>query len=282
LKKLGSVKLQGVAAGYLIQTFTFDQLHCKWVAAISQGKGRESIWLAEFPVKPPYENTKLYEVPTGFSHPQDLTMSTVKGRNIFWLPRQDRKGVVGFALDSGGVEEVYNIGLFSSPVKGLFSAVSEDGNHLVVQGVFKGGGTKRQMAKVYNLNRLLSEYGKSDFLMAEPIYQWELDEAQQDQSQWRQGLAVVGNTVFVLSGNAKPSQKKLIGAYRLDGKVISIDQLPQILVDGYKERRSKTFEPEGLEVVSFDGVLGLTFGLAGGVKSRRTFDLWFVPLHVKN
>lgn len=264
-------------AGLLVQSIALDRAHCTWVAAVSLSKKTNSVILAEFPSGTSGRSYKLYQSETLFSHPQDISASAWGDKTLFWLPSQDRKGVVGFTLHDGSVHEEFNFALFKTPIKGLSSAVDARGRYLAVQGYFRQGKDKQQMVRIYELRQLLDSDSALKFKDVKPIYEWPLDVSQQDSRQWRQGMAIYGSSLFVLSGNAKPSQEKFLVSYELNGRVISVGSLPNSAVGSFKARKSKTFEPEGLEVVSYNGEVGIAIGLAGGAKPSRSYELWFVP-----
>ncbi|MCY1195047.1 hypothetical protein DBL03_01240 [Pseudomonas putida] len=278
LQRINEVTFDGEMAGRLVQSIALDSRKCTWVAAVSLSKNPSSVLLGEFGYSQPEGRYKLYQSDTLFSHPQDISASLWGDKTLFWLPSQDGVGVTGFTLNDGVIHEEFHFELFKRPIKGITTAVDGSGRYLAVQGGFAGEKGRKQMVRVYDLQQLMSRKETLSMKSVEPLYEWPLDDAQQDKKQWRQGMAIYGNNLFILSGNAKPSQKKLLINYRLDGEVISTEFLPENLLLGFKMQRSKTFEPEGLEVVSYNGNVGLAIGLAGGAKFKRSYELWFVPL----
>lgn len=278
LQRIDEITFDGEMAGRLVQSIALDSRKCSWVAAVSLSKNPSSVLLAEFAYSQPGGSYKLYQSDTLFSHPQDISASLWGDKTLFWLPSQDGLGVTGFTLNDEAIHEEFHFELFNRPVKGITTAVDGGGKYLAVQGGFAGGQGRRQMVRVYDLQQLMNRKETLSMKSVEPVYEWPLDGAQQDKKQWRQGMAIYGDSLFILSGNAKPSQEKLLINYKLDGEVISIEFLPSNLLLGFKMRRSKTFEPEGLEIMSYNGKVGLAMGLAGGTKSNRSYELWFVPL----
>lgn len=280
LQRMNDFSLGGSVDGRLVQSIALDRVECNWVAAISLSKTPESVMLVEVPRLSSRRDYRVYQSDTLFSHPQDISASTWERGALFWLPSQNRKGVVAFTLGEGNIKEEFAFDFFRTPIKGLSTAVDAKGENLVVQGYFRQGKSKerKQMVRVYALRDLLNGESALRSRDIKPRYEWALDESQQDSRQWRQGMAIYGNSLFVLSGNAKPSQEKLLVSYELSGRVLSVDILPDSMVGSFKARKSKTFEPEGLEIVSYKGEVGVGVGLAGGTKSARSYELWFVPL----
>ena len=277
IKHLGSFNFNDQYAGALIQSFAFDEVKCKWLATASVGRKPETVIISEFPPVAPYLSERTSSPSQEFSHPQDLSLSIQEGRAELWLPDRARKGVVRFNMnEEGQIEGVEDYRLSATPVRGYFSSVSVDGKYLVTMGTVGKGKDSLQQVNVYN-RRDVVESGRESGAI-KPIYTWMLDDAQQDHKQWRQGLAVVGNTVFVLSGNGRANQTKLLGSYRLEGGTIAIDDLPSASSNQLMKGKPRTYEPEGLEVIRYNGELALTFGMAGGTKGSRSFDMWVMPL----
>ncbi|WP_339428740.1 hypothetical protein [Pseudomonas taetrolens] len=274
---LGSFSFNDQYAGTLIQSFAFDEAKCKWLMAASVGRKPETVIISEFPPVAPYLSERTSSPLQGFSHPQDLSLSIQEGKAELWLPDRTRKGVSRFNMNAEGqVEGVKGYRLSTTPVRGYFSSVSTDGQYLVTMGTVGKGKNSLQQVNVYNRKDVVGSEGVSGDI--KPIYTWLLDDAQQDHKQWRQGMAVVGNTVFVLTGNGRANQEKLLGSYRLEGGVIAINNLPDAKSNQLMKGKLKTYEPEGLEVISYNGELALAFGMAGGTKGRRSFDVWVMPL----
>ena len=276
IEHLGEFKIDGAYSGSLIQSMAFDSVSCRWLAAVSAGRKPELVTILEFPSKPPYLSEQSSSPSMNFSHPQDLSLSVDGGQTQIWLPDNKRKGVNRFEIEEGGgLVNVRNYRLSKNPVKGYFSAVSVDGHYLVTMGGVDQGEGSRQEVNVYRVSDLV---GLSDRETLLPVYSWPLNEIQQDKAQWRQGLAVVGNTVFVLSGNAKRDQPKFIVSYKLEGGTIAVEELPGADSNQLMTGRIRTYEPEGLEVIRHNGGLALALGMAGGTKGKRSFNLWVVPL----
>jgi len=276
IEHLGEFKIDGAYSGALIQSMAFDSVSCKWLAAVSTGRKPELITILVFPPKAPYLSEQASRTSMNFSHPQDLSLSVKGGQAEIWLPDSKRKGVNRFEMDEdGSLVNIRNYRLSKNPVKGYFSAVSVDGNYLVTMGAVGKGGSSRQEVNVYRVSDLADLPDHGGVL---PIYSWPLNEIQQDKAQWRQGLAVIGSTVFVLSGNAKRDQPKFIVSYKLEGGAIAVEELPGANSNQLMTGRIRTYEPEGLEVIRHNGGLALALGMAGGTKGQRSFDMWVVPL----
>lgn len=279
LEHLGSFSTQGDYAGTLIQTIAFDYETCQWVAAISASRKPETVALAAFPAVAPFVSTYVTAPVSVFAHPQDLSISGKGGDKRFWLPGKTRKNIIGFSLDSAKhVVSDYEIVISRKPVRGLFSSVSREGRKLFVLGAFGGKGSRRQVVKVYNLPDMTQTPGRLDLTAVKPIKQWELGEDQQDHTQWVQGFATYGDSIYVLTGNAKKTQTKFLAAYDLEGELMSVNELPTAASGKLMAGKVRTYEPEGLEVIDTPDGAKLAFGLAGGTKGKRTYDLWAIPL----
>jgi hypothetical protein len=278
LHHLGSFHIKGIYSGTLIQSVAFDENKCQWLAAVSIGRSPELVSVLTFPPAAPFLSFSSSKPSVEFSHPQDLAVSFQDEKTKMWLPDSVRKGVTQFELnDNGDLKIIKNYKLFDLSVNGFFSSVSVDGEYIVTLGEAGDEGSKHQQANIYRLRDVTDSNGESDATVV-PLYSWPLNDLQQDRKQWRQGLAVVGNTVFVLSGNAKPGQPKFIVSYKLEGGVIAVDELPSGRSDLLTSGRVITYEPEGLEVVRHKDSLALAFGLAGGKKGNRSYDVWLIPL----
>ncbi|MCO7630557.1 hypothetical protein NJF54_01800 [Pseudomonas guariconensis] len=271
---LGSFHIEGQYSGTLIQSIAFDKIRCKWVAAISTARKPELVAMMTFPAVAPYVSRNFSVPSSRFSHPQDLSFSISGNKSEFWLPDNKRKGVNRFELDEeGSVVNLKNFSFSRRPINGLFTAVSADGKYIVVMGA-EGQKKKRQRVSVYKVRDLVRlEAGE-----LKPMYSWLLDDIQQDRKQWRQGLAVIGSTVFVLSGSHSRSQDKLIVSYKLEGGTLAINKLPDASSGMLMKGKITTYEPEGLEAIRYDGRPALAFGMAGGTKGARSYDVWVLPL----
>ncbi|ATP43818.1 hypothetical protein CR511_06965 [Pseudomonas putida] len=137
------------------------------------------------------------------------------------------------------------------------------------------------MVRVYDISAFDKRTPEVDLTNVKPVHEWILAEAQQERAQWVQGFAVYGDTVYVLTGNAKKAGVKYLGTYSISGDIESIDELPNSSSGKIMSGKIRAYEPEGLEVVSNQNGLQLAFGMAGGTKGRRTYDLWLIPLKRK-
>lgn len=279
ITRIGSFETRGKYSGILIQSVAFDDVKCRWVAALSITRKPESVVFISFPDKAPFKSAEASELVEHFSHPQDLSISGSGENRYFWLPSKSRKEISMFRIArDGGVVQDRNFIISNKPIRGLFSAVSKSGENLIVVGAVGKGKDKRQVVKVYDLLGESAQRAGIDLRSISPAHQWMLDESQQESRQWVQGLATYGDSVFVLTGDARKAQTKLLATYNLSGGLEKLDMLPDassgVLVSG----RIRTYEPEGLEVIATVDGLALAFGMAGGTKGKRTYDLWAVPL----
>jgi len=279
-KALGRFEFNGKDSGKLIQSMAFDSQQRKWLVAVSTAKNPEVVELWQFPELPPYRDPIGPAISKLFSHPQDLSSDALNGKRNYWLPSQNRTSVVRFEILEKNkrldIKVINTCKVSKTPIKGLFVTVSTDDKNLIVMGHVRG--LAGQHVMIYSLKEFL-ESCKTRETPPPPISSWPLNSEQLAIGQWRQGLASIGDRVFILTGNHDTNKEKLLYTYTLKGDLISKNNFKMQSLSS-SETSQITYEPEGLEIFKGENRNYLIYGIAEGEKGNRTFNLYKVPLRL--
>lgn len=265
-EKWGEYIFNGESKGKLIQSFAFNKYEKQWIAAVSINRKPETIELWKFSNKPPFKVLSGPVTSQKFAHPQDISSSVSGQKIVYWLPNKEKNGIISFSLDvTNGFLEMTNQKeyiIFQEPVNELTATVSYDNINLVL--LSKKERNSKLLITIFDLKKLTQTGEVANSL----LYKWPINDEQQNKKQWRQGLAANDNRIFILSGNHSPKQSKLLYEYDNNGKILA-----KINISPDMNFNSKTFEPEGLEIVKRHNKLYLVYGIATGFKGNRVLHL---------
>ncbi len=280
-EQISAVTLDGPGKGRTIQSMVLDPLSCHWLATVhlKRSPDKIGIWETSEGVT---DEPLLYVTSPGFAHPQNLSVQVSEhGIVWFWLPDAEGLGAKRFRLvENDGVlaiADVEHFPLLDKPLPSNTTAVSADGRYLLILDLTDVGGKIVEAVRVYRIEDVVGT-SQSDLVNVAPLYVWPLAAVQQPKGQYRQGLAMIGNTVFVLSGPPKMGPGKWLLSYSIDGKLLASDPLDVGLREALSDPGPASYEPEGLNIIRDGSGFKLTIGIASGSIGNRQFRLWSVPL----
>ncbi|MFY9996664.1 MAG: hypothetical protein WAK61_16945 [Leclercia sp.] len=148
--------------------------------------------------------------------------------------------------------------------------VTSDGNLLIVSGKKDG----IDVIRVFDLKK--SNLLSSNDISSTYRNEWEISKDLTNDGRYFQAMASDGKYVYLLSGNASQSVKKLY-AYSLDGKLSKkIDYVTLGQTDALKAGNEGHWEPEGLAVDSKNDALLILFSV--GNKGKRLGKIYSIKL----
>lgn len=274
--------LTGKFKGRTVQSIGVDPTNCRIVTTVSLKKKPEIVgfwsFLSDGNQEGKFTRTDL------FGHPQDLTIEHDDTTSpYFWLPDRDGLGSKRFKIRKGEgghleVEDMQFIKMLKRPVSSHSIAVSADKKHIAIMGKISPRHREKQVIRVYKLEDALMS---RDVTILKPLSEFKLVSEQQPGKEYRQGLAIVGNTVFVLTGNPNIERQNRLASYNLHGDVLSISTLTFSKELSAKDGSGTIDEPEGLEFVIINDKPALLVGMASGDTNKKTNRLYKIPLTQK-
>lgn len=280
-EQISDVALDGPGKGRTIQSMVLDPVSCRWLATVHLKRAPDTIGLWETSdggMDGPLRRVTSHE----FAHPQNLSVQmSAHGVVWFWLPDAEGLGAKRFRLvenETGlTIADVEHFPLLDAPLPSNTTAVSADGRYLLILDLTDIGGKQVEAVRIYRMEDLIGT-PKADLIDVAPIHVWPLAAVQQPKGQYRQGLAMIGGTVFVLSGPPKIGPGKWLFSYSIDGKLLASDPLDVGLREALSDPGTPSYEPEGLNIIRDGSGFRLTIGIASGAIGNRQFRLWSVPL----
>jgi hypothetical protein len=279
--EIGQFTLDGRGTGLTIQSMALDPVSCHWLAAVHLKRSPDRIGLWEIS-DVPSDGSLRHVTSQEFAHPQNLAVQiSAHGVVWFWLPDEEGLGAKRFRLVEGlaglKVVDVEHFALLETPLPSNTTAVSADGRNLLILDLMDLNGKEVEAVRIYRIDDIVGAPA-ADLIDIPPLYVWPLAPVQQPKGQYRQGLAMIGGTVFVLSGPPKIGVAKWLLSYSIDGKLLASDPLDVGMREALSDGQSKSYEPEGLTIMRSKAGVALAIGIASGDIGNRHFRLWSVPL----
>ena len=276
------IELPDSAEGRVMQSMTIDPVSCKMYIAVSMQGTPEILGLWSFNSRANYSS--FSEVFTQlFGHGQDMSRE-VDGRGEAWIWLGDRhgNGAYRFRLQEKGeqliIRQRQHVRLLAENTapKSQLISVSADGRYVASTARSKADNRQPVMVRVYEMTEIRRHLDRDT--IAQPAFEWPLAEEQQKRKVPKQGMAILGNSVFILSGNNQPKTAKWIYTYNIQGVLLAKHEIGL----GYHASRNRDefgiYEPEGLEIITRNGENYLIVGISTGIKHNRINRLYSLKL----
>lgn len=277
---LTTLPLSGRYRGRTVQSIGIDPSSCRTIATISMKQKPEIVGIWSFLANGVEQGA--FTPSEEFGHPQDLTVEHDGTANPYlWLPDEKGLGAKRFKLTTNAsgtlsVEDVQFYRLLQKPVASHSITISADRQLVAIMGLISDKQPKKQTIKLFLMRDVLAT---KDFARLRPINEFQLAPEQQPNGEYRQGLAIVGNTVFVLTGRPDIESTNRLVSYTLKGSKLQSEVLTVGRDFSAQDGEGKFSEPEGLEVISHKGQLALGIGIVSGDKGKKTNRVYKVPLY---
>lgn len=277
---LTTLPLSGKYKGRTVQSIGIDPSSCRTIATISLKTKPEVVGIWSF--LPKGAEQGAFTSTEAFGHPQDLTVEHDGSSNPYlWLPDENSLGAMRFRLTTDvegklSVSDIQFVRMLKKPVASHTITVSADRRFIAVMGKISDRFRGKQTIKIFQLQDALST---GDVSNLKPISEFPLAAEQQPNGEYRQGLAIVGNTVFVLSGRPEIESANRLVSYTLMGSKLQSEVLTIGLDFSAQDGEGMFSEPEGLEIISHKGQLALAVGIVSGDKGKKTNRVYKLPLY---
>ena len=264
--------------GRVVQSVALMHKNCGFIGTSSFGGDPEETGIWYFSDE---GQSQLIAKTKLFGHGQDISSYLDNsGAEWFWLPAADGQRIARFQVNQKNakwaVTNIEYFSVFDAPFSNLSMSISADSRHIITLGVPENEAEKQWIVSVFLLSDILNAPHANN--APKPISTFPLTDLQQQRDQWRQGLAMAGGTIFVLSGDGSADGEKNIIAYNLPGAVTAKYRVGQGLALALNDSAEPHYEPEGLEILSNGSAFQLIVGIASGERGNRIYRLWAIPL----
>jgi hypothetical protein len=268
--------------GKVMQSITINPISCEIYASVSLQTKPDTIGLWSFKSINDYS---LYsEMFTQmFGHGTDLSREVdTQGKVWVWLSDDRGVGAHRFWFDEQGGKLIVRgrqfVRFLNEPTvpKSQLVSISADGRYLVSTGRKRDADRQPVMVRVYEMDEIHQHLGRDT--IAEPAFEWPLAKGQQKRQNYRQGIAILGSSIFVLSGNNKAHSGKWIYTYHVTGLLLSKQRIGVGFDESFTNNEFGIYEPEGLEIITRNSVPHLLVGIATGRVKNRINRIYSIRL----
>jgi hypothetical protein len=271
--------------GRVIQSIAFSPQHCALFATSSFGGKPETIGLWKFSNK---ENQGLITKKSIWGHSQDLSISVSGKDEYLWLPNNDGTGLINFQFNelaaTSKVENVREHIVSQEPEVAHSVNVSRDGSYIVTASKKRKDKLNPYKISIFQKNndifesdegKIFKKIGDKNFTLLKNFF---VDSEQAEEKQHLQGLAIIGNTIFILTGNSNIKKDKLIYSYNFNGEILYKSKISTGIEYAKNDGKGKVYEPEGLDILYSESKIELLLGFASGSSDNKIYRLFKLPL----
>lgn len=283
-KVFANLKFPTSSQGRVMQSITINPISCELYAAVSLQTKPDIIGLWSFKSISDYSLYSEMFTPI-FGHGTDLSREVdAEGKVWVWLSDDRGVGAHRFWFDEQGGKLIVRgrqfVRFLDEPTvpKSQLVSISADGRYLVSTGRRRDADRQPVMVRVYEMDEIRRRLGGDT--IAEPAFEWPLAEGQQKRRNHRQGIAILGGSIFVLSGNNKAHSRKWIYTYDVTGLLLSKQRIGVGFDESFKNKEFGIYEPEGLEIITRNGAPYLLVGIATGRVQNRINRIYSIRLRM--